>query len=199
MQQKLHVFLDIAMKCNICYIIFVSGDGTHNKKQHHNRIFTARGMTPIEKNIIVVDENGKEYEATYPKRAKGLVKNGRARFIDEHTICLACPPNTELEDKNMSKITLAEAWNRIVATQSQLGNIEKVLFYLESVSESASYVEANDEEAEHYGEPLEYCPQVALEKMQAMKEIACTREKTLKQLIDFYIRVYENADSSKES
>ena len=187
------------MKQKVCYIIFVNGDGTHNKKQHHTRIFTERGMTPIEKNIIVVDENGKEYEATYPKRAKGLVKNGRARFIDDHTICLACPPNTELEDKNMSKITLAEAWNRIVATQGQLGNIEKILFFLDSVSESASYVEANDEEAEHYGESLEYCPQVALEKIQAMKEIACTREKTLKELIDFYIRVYENADFSEES
>ena len=156
-------------------------------------------MTPIEKNIIVVDETGKEYEATYPKRAKGLVKNGRARFIDEHTICLACPPNTELEDKNMSKITTAEAWNRIVATQGQLGNIERIVHCVDFVSESARYVEAENEESEHYGTPLEYCPQVALEKVQAIKEIACTREKTLKQLIDFYIRVYENADFSQES
>ena len=60
-------------------------------------------MIPIEKNIVVVDEHGNEYEATYPKRAKGLVKNGRARFIDENTICLACPPNIELEDKIMSE------------------------------------------------------------------------------------------------
>ena len=60
-------------------------------------------MIPIEKNIFVVDEQGNEYEATYPKRAKGLVKNGRARFIDENTICLACPPNIELEDKTMSE------------------------------------------------------------------------------------------------
>ena len=60
-------------------------------------------MIPIEKNIVVVDEQGNEYEATYPKRAKGLVKNGRARFIDENTICLACPPNIELEDKTMSE------------------------------------------------------------------------------------------------
>lgn len=28
----------------------------------------------MEKNIIVVDEEGNEYEATYPKKAKGLVK-----------------------------------------------------------------------------------------------------------------------------
>ena len=63
-------------------------------------------MIPIVKNIIVVDEQGNEYEATYPKRAKGLVKNGRAHFIDENTICLACPPDTKLEDKNMSENTV---------------------------------------------------------------------------------------------
>ena len=52
----------------------------------------------MEKNVAVVDEFGNEYEATYPKRAKGLVKNGRARFVDENKICLACPPNKKLED-----------------------------------------------------------------------------------------------------
>ena len=61
------------------------------------------GATPIEKNVIVVDEQGNEYEATYPKRAKGLVKNGRARFVAENKICLACPPNENLEDNKMSE------------------------------------------------------------------------------------------------
>lgn len=59
-------------------------------------------MIPIAKNISVVDELGNEYETTYPKRAKGLVKNGRARFVSENKICLVCPPNTILEDLNMS-------------------------------------------------------------------------------------------------
>ena len=58
-------------------------------------------MTPIEKNIIVVDEQGNTLEATYPKRAKGLVKKGRARFISENVICLACPPEN-LEENAMS-------------------------------------------------------------------------------------------------
>lgn len=61
----------------------------------------AKGTTPIEKNIRVVDAQGNELEATYPKRAKGLVKQGRARFIDENTICLACPPDELTEDKIM--------------------------------------------------------------------------------------------------
>ena len=61
-------------------------------------------MTPIEKNIAVTDEFGNEYMSTYPKRAKGLVKQGRARFMDEGTICLlgACPPIKILEDPTMN-------------------------------------------------------------------------------------------------
>ena len=61
-------------------------------------------MTPIEKNIIVVDENGKQYESTYLKRAKGLVKNGRAHFAEENKICLMRPPENYLEDKDMAEI-----------------------------------------------------------------------------------------------
>ena len=63
-----------------------------------------RGTKPITKNIRVIDAAGNEYEATYPKRAKGLAKNGRARFIDENTLCLACPPNDYLEDKSMNNM-----------------------------------------------------------------------------------------------
>jgi hypothetical protein len=72
----------------------------------------ANGATPIEKNIIVVDEQGNEHEATYPKRAKGFVKNGRARFVSENKICLACPPNEILEDNKMSDNSISKAMNQ---------------------------------------------------------------------------------------
>ena len=68
-------------------------------------------MTPIEKNVIVVDEQGNILEATYPKRAKGLVKKGRARFISESMICLACPPR-KMEENEMSN------------TQNKFDNLE---------------------------------------------------------------------------
>ena len=75
-----------------------------------------RGMTPIEKNIRVVDEQGNEYEATWPKRARGLVKGGRARFISEDTICLACPPDINLEDTKMNdKVELGWLLQQIAA------------------------------------------------------------------------------------
>ncbi len=81
------------------------GDGTHQKKQQAH---TARGMIPIEKNIIVVDENGTVFESTWLKRANGLVKKGRARWLDEKTICLACPPE-QMEDNRMENSKQAEA------------------------------------------------------------------------------------------
>ncbi len=78
-------------------------------------------MIPIEKNVTVVDEQGNEYEATYPKRAKGLVKNGRARFIDENTICLACPPNN-MEDKTMSENKKVDSINNNTPNNNKTSN-----------------------------------------------------------------------------
>ena len=96
--------------------IFASlGDGTHPKKQQAH---TARGMIPIEKNIIVVDENGTVFESTWLKRANGLVKKGRARWLDEQTICLACPPE-QMEDNEMENMKQTETVaERIADTES---------------------------------------------------------------------------------
>ena len=51
-------------------------------------------MTPMTKNITVVDENGIPVGSTYPKRAYGLVKKGRAHWIGKDSVCL-CAHNTE--------------------------------------------------------------------------------------------------------
>lgn len=60
-----------------------------------------------QKTVAVTDEAGNRYEATYPKRAKGLVKHGRARFTDasQTEIILTCPPNQNLilEDNTMTE------------------------------------------------------------------------------------------------
>lgn len=73
--------------------------------QKHGKPET-EASTP-QKTVRVLDEAGNEYEATYPKRAKGLVKHGRARFTDESqtAILLTCPPNHDmnLEDNTMNE------------------------------------------------------------------------------------------------
>lgn len=65
-------------------------------------------MIPIEKNIIVTDANGNTIGSTYPKRAKGLVKQGRAEYADDQTIRLKIThvPTADIttEEKKMSKV-----------------------------------------------------------------------------------------------
>ena len=59
--------------------------------------------TEGKKTVIVIDEQGNKLESTYPKRAKGLIKNGRARVVDENTICLVdLPKQIILEDNKMN-------------------------------------------------------------------------------------------------
>ncbi len=92
------------------------GEGTHQKKR---QACTAKGMIPIEKNIAVVDENGTVFESTWLKRANGLVKKGRARWLDKQTICLACPPE-KMEDNEMENTEQAETvTERIAETESK--------------------------------------------------------------------------------
>ncbi len=71
-------------------------------------------MAPIEKNIRVRDENGNELEPTWPKRARGLVKSGRARFVSEDTIILTASDETkrslprDTEDKKMPETAYSD-------------------------------------------------------------------------------------------
>lgn len=69
-----------------------------------------KGEIPIEKNVVVTDINGKRIGATYPKRAKGLVKNGRAEYASDCEKCTIRMLDTHkptvdvTEVNNMSKV-----------------------------------------------------------------------------------------------
>jgi len=88
---------------------------------------------------MVVDEQGNEYEATYPKRAKGLVKNGRARFVSENKICLACPPNIDLEELDM-----VENIYNIDYVLSQIAKMQEQTEYLNNALEKLSVMGDGD-------------------------------------------------------
>ncbi len=152
-------------------------------------------MTPIEKNIRVIDDKGNELEPTYPKRAKGLVKNGRARFVDENTICLACPPLYETEEITMANntITKKDVFDQIVALQKDMGSIEQILFKVQCVSDSQRSVEPED------GEPvlLDYMPEVALQKINAIREIVMNRQHTINTILEYYLSVYQSLTESE--
>lgn len=179
-----------------------------------------KGMTPIEKNIIVVDENGNKYEATYPKRAKGLVKNGRARFINENTICMLCPPKIKLEDNYMSenkKIDsvnntnipnnsgtpeeVADAISNSLNSTSEQQSSEKLtmdylLGKLEEISLGQSFVTDAISELGKMksGGPGDVGTQ---EQAKAVGEIIKAREMTNQKLIALYEKMYDDLTSKQ--
>ena len=163
-------------------------------------------MIPIEKNVIVVDENGNEYEATYPKRAKGLVKNGRARFIDENTICLACPPNNT-EDKIMSEnkkadSTINKTSNEIADVKAELPSekltIDYILSKLEEISVGQAFVTDAILELGKMksGGPGDVGTQ---EQAKAVGEIIKAREATNQKLIALYEKMYDDLKPKQDS
>ena len=137
-------------------------------------------MTPIEKNVRIFDEQGNEYEATYPKRAKGLVKNGRARFVEENTICLACPPDKIMEEKPM------ENTDKKIADKIADGKptMAYVLERLEMLSENDKFLDRLLEELINV-KPLD-------PKAGALKNAIMAHETTRQQLIALYGKMYDD-------
>lgn len=141
----------------------------------------------MEKTVRVIDEQGNLLEATYPKRAKGLVKHGRARFVDEQTICLTCPPNRVLEETKMSEYTEsfeinpAEILKRIEEMLQDKEHIFQAFSTLEKMS--FSYAELPNPSEETVGKA----------RVDAVVDIVKCREETNQKLLDFYISLYHDA------
>ena len=143
-------------------------------------------MTPIEKNIHVVDEQGNIYEATWPKRARGLVKHGRARFLSDDTICLACPPNTVLEDYNMNdKVELSWLLQQIAAIQSDTEYLKEGLNQLAQMGEGDS------------GEPGSPGNILGQARANALRDMIQGREKTNQRLLWLYEKMYDDLFSHR--
>ena len=147
----------------------------------------------MEKNVAVVDEQGHSYGATYPKRAKGLVKNGRARFVDENTICLACPPNEILEDNNMSEntnnnvvLTEKEIFDQIVLLQKQL--TEQSPTSLHRLGEAIYDARGESEDG-----------QLSDEQVANICAVFAQREETLHDMLELYKRMYSDLQQEKTS
>ena len=147
-------------------------------------------MIPIEKNIIVVDEQGNYYEATYPKRAKGLVKNGRARFIDENTICLACPPY-DMEDNNMSNNT------ENMAMETKPTEKLTMDYVLEQIEKIATEKEYLHDAISELGKINSVGPGDigAQDKAHALAVVVQSREETNQRLLSLYEKMYDDLKS----
>lgn len=156
----------------------------------------------MEKTVQVVDEVGNRYEATFPKRAKGLVKNGRARFIDENTICLARPPKNiqNSEDMNMTNTNTENKAIEIKteATESKytlayaLEQIEKITNSTETISQALTTIANMRSE----GTP---CGGSADEMAKAAADVIRCRETTNQKLIEFYSKMVDDLKPRSET
>ena len=141
----------------------------------------------MEKNIEVVDEAGNVYEPTWPKRARGLVKCGRARFVAENRICLACPPDDKTEDNKMSN------------TNNVFGNItvENILQLINNIVNQTSYIgeayEAfktmGDGDSGDCGAPGNIMGKA---KAEAIANVVQCRETTNQQILKLYEKMYDD-------
>ena len=139
----------------------------------------------MNKNIAVVDEAGNVYEPTWPKRAAGLVKHGRARYVDENKICLTCPPDMNSEETTMSsnifsEVTVADILARINNIINQTSYIGEVCEALKSMS---------DGDSGDCGAPGNVMGQA---KAEALGAIVTTRETTNQQILRLYEKMYDD-------
>ncbi len=141
----------------------------------------ARGMTPIEKNIIVVDDKGNILGRTWPKRAEGLIKKGRARRLDSTTVCLACPPENP-EERIMDKDTLQSPEPKprdgSLTPEDLLRRMDVIRGEMQSLPDAIRTVDALPEDSE------------AGARAEAIGKMFCEREVTCRQQLSFLERVY---------
>ncbi len=152
-----------------------------------------KGETPMTKNIIVVDEHGRKYGATYLKRAKGLVKQGRARFLARNMLCLACPPGKDLEDKDMSEQTMQ---NNV--SENQVAENVKAANGKYSMEYCLEQIERIGSQAEYLNQVITELRQMdnngdgACTKAMALSDIVKCRETTNQQILRFYEKMYDD-------
>lgn len=137
------------------------------------------------KNITVTDENRKTLYSTYPKRAKGLVKKGRAKWIGENAISMLEPYEKEIKEMaNIYEILD----NQLSKLQEQLRDAEEqeataVRIQILKTLEEFKIQEQRMEAVKLVGVQLE-AMQAALNAEEATSENAAAREATRQSMLE---------------
>ena len=141
----------------------------------------------MEKNIEVVDEAGNVYEPTWPKRAKGLVKNGRARFVNENRICLACPPDEKMEDKHMSNTMKIFGEMTVADILVRINDIINQTAYITEAYEALAAMGDGDS-----GDMYSPGNVMGEAKANAVAAVVQSRETTNQQILRLYEKMYDD-------
>ena len=141
----------------------------------------------MKKNITVTDSNGKILYSTYPKRAKGLVKKGRAEWIGEDVISMLAPSLNEKEIAEMANI-YEILDNQLSKLQEQLREVDEqeaapVRIQILKTLEEFKIQEQRTEAVKLVGAQVE-AMQAALNAEEATAENAAAREVTRQKMIE---------------
>ena len=163
--------------------------------------------SPASLKIEVVDSSGNIIGRTYEKRAKGLVKKGRARFTDENRITLLPSEDaheyTDTEGYKMDERINTENIENISEENSQY-TIESVMQCMKKILDDTQYIkdaifnvtEIPSGDAGDCGSPGDIAGKA---KAEAISTIVREREDTNQKLIDFYNKVYNDLKAQQFS
>lgn len=155
-----------------------------------------------QKTVQVTDEAGNRYEATYPKRAKGLVKHGRARFTDESQteIILTCPPNHNLilEDHTMTEQIHNAEKNGAEVVETEKYTYEYALKQLEQITNQIDHIHLAISALGQLENESTPCGGSADSIAKGITEVVRCRETTAQKLIDFYAKMYKDLNPRTE-
>lgn len=163
--------------------------------------------SPASLRIEVVDSSGKIIGRTYEKRAKGLVKKGRARFTDENRITLLPSEDAheyiETEGYKMDERINTENIENISEENGQY-TIESVMQCMKKILDDSDYIkdvlknisEIPSGDVGDCGSPGDVTGKA---KAEAISDIVCVREETNRMLIDFYNKVYNDLKAQQFS
>ena len=160
--------------------------------------------SPASLKIEVVDSSGKIIGRTYEKRAKGLVKKGRARFTDENRITLL-PSEDAHEYIETEGYKMDERINtENISEENGQYTIESVMQCMKKILDDSDYikdvlkniVEIPSGDAGDCGSPGDIAGKA---KAEAISTIVRERENTNQKLIDFYNEVYNDLKAQQFS
>lgn len=160
--------------------------------------------SPASLKIEVVDSSGKIIGRTYEKRAKGLVKKGRARFTDENRITLL-PSEDAHEYIETEGYKMDERINtENISEENGQYTIESVMQCMKKILDDTQYIkdaifnvtEIPSGDAGDCGSPGDIAGKA---KAEAISTIVREREDTNQKLIDFYNKVYNDLKAQQFS
>ena len=93
------------------------------------------------------------------------------------------------------KMNKVQVFEQIVKLQGSLESMDNILFKIQLVKESQEY----DKDDEGSIVVLDYMPEVALEKVKAIREIVMSREQTVRIMLDFYLSVYKKLEDEEKN